>query len=155
MVVDGATAFVGSRERQSLETIAQAATLAKTDLTISASRAEKNKEAFSVRVGRISGAREGDTPDVWLAITETGLHMAVTSGENSGRELRHASVLRKLQKLGSMDMRKEDGLFVGQAVVSLESRWARPSLRAVAFLQERKSRRILGAVATNAGALGQ
>ena len=133
---------------------AASATLAKTDVTISASRREKNQEVFSVGVGKIQGAKEGDTADVWLAITETGLHMAVTSGENSGRELHHASVLRKLQKLGIVDMRNENGA-AAQTVVSLDRGWARSSLRAVAFLQERKSRRILGAAATTAGALNQ
>lgn len=155
MVVDGATGFIGSRARLSLQTIAQAAVQPKTEISIAASRAEKNKEALGVRVGRIIGAKKGETPEVWLAITESGLHMAVTAGENFGRELRHASVLRKLQKLGTADPQREDSAFETRAVASLDNRWVRSNLRAVVFVQERRSRRILGAAATSAGALGQ
>jgi hypothetical protein len=154
MIVDGTTGFVGSRARHSLQIIEQAAIPAKTDVSITASSAEKNKENLAVRAGQVVGAKDGDTPEVWLAITESGLHMAVTSGENSGRELRHASVLRRLQRLGAADPRNAGTSFALQRVVSLDSRWIRSNLRAVVFVQERKSKRILGAAATMPGAIG-
>lgn len=155
MIVDGTTGFIGSRARQSLQIIEQAAIPAKTDVSITASTAEKNKENLAVRVGQVVGAKDRDTPEVWLAITESGLHTAVTSGENSGRELRHASVLRRLQRLGAADPRAKGTSFALQRVVSLDSRWIRPNLRAVVFVQERKSKRILGAAATMPGAIGR
>lgn len=155
MVVDGTTAFIGSRERQSLQSIAQAANNRKAEVDVSVLRTEKNKEAFTVRVGTLAGSSDGDTPEVWLAITETGLQMAVKSGENAGRELHHASVLRKLQKLGVADPNNNDASFAGQPVLSLGNQWARPNLRAVVFVQEKKTRRIIGAAVTKVGALNQ
>lgn len=155
MVVDGAAGLIGSREREGLQAIARAVALPKTEISISPLRSENNKETFSIRVAKLQGAKQGDPAEVWLAITETGLHMAVTAGENSGRELRHASVLRKLQKLGTADARSENSSFAAEPLISFDSHWVRANLRAVAFVQEKKARRILGAATTTPGALNQ
>jgi len=68
----------------------------------------------------------------------------VTRGENAGEDLRHAAVVRSMRKIGEA---KADGetSFTGDANVPLPKEWKRENLRAVAFVQEKKSRRILGA----------
>jgi hypothetical protein len=86
---------------------------------------------------------------VWLAVTETGLHSAVTRGENAGRELRHAAVVRALRKIGSADRGKELS-FTGEPTIKLDHAWNRQNLRIVVFVQENHSRYILGSAAAPA-----
>jgi hypothetical protein len=81
---------------------------------------------------------------VWLAITETGLHSAVTRCENAGEDLHHAAIVRFLRKIGEAKGDHEPS-FAGDATVPLKKAWKHENLRAVVFVQEKKSRRILGA----------
>src|SRR6266436_6157706 len=85
-----------------------------------------------------------DAAEVWLAITETGLHSAVTRGENAGEDLQHAAVVRSMSKIGEAKAEGETS-FARVATVPLQKEWKRENLRAVLFVQEKKSRRILGA----------
>ena len=147
MVVDGTTELVGSREREARQGIERAARQAKTAVTIAADGDEKaGSRKFNVQVGRLAGAVSGDSAEVWLAVTETGLHSAVTRGENAGEDLHHAAVVRTLRNLGSATQNKEVS-FAREAGVPVNSSWKRENLRVVVFVQERKSRRILGAAA--------
>lgn len=145
LVVNGHTELVGSREGQARQVIEAAAAVAKTDISVTPAQSDKHNAArFDVSVGKIVSGAAGDAPEVWLAITEAGLHSAVTRGENSGKELNHASVVRVLRKIGTADQRK-DSSFSKNVAVGLDSGWKRQNLRAVVFVQERKSRQILGA----------
>jgi hypothetical protein len=76
---------------------------------------------------------------VWAAVTESGLSVDVKRGENAGRTLRHAPVVRGLVRLGTLP---SQGPLT--AKVPLEAGWKRDRLRAVAFVQERGTRRTLG-----------
>ncbi len=145
IVVNGHTEFVGSREGQARQVIEQAAAATKTDVSVTSTPSEKHNAArFDVSVGKVVPAAAGDAPEVWLAITEAGLHSAVTRGENSGKEVAHASIVRVLHKIGTADQNK-DSSFSKNVTVGLDSGWKRQNLRAVVFVQERKSRQILGA----------
>jgi hypothetical protein len=148
MVIDGRAEFVGSREPQALQVVEEAAARTKTHVSITPQRAEnEGRQQFAVSVARLTGNTVGDTPEVWLAITEAGLHSAVTRGENAGEDLHHASVVRAMRKMGVADKNQESS-FSGDLSVTLERTWKRQNLRAVAFVQEKKSRQILGAAAT-------
>jgi hypothetical protein len=145
IVVNGHTELVGSREQQARQVIEQAAAAPKTDVSVTPAQSDKHNAArFDVSVGKIVRGAAGDAPEVWLAITEAGLHSAVTRGENSGKELKHASVVRVLRKIGTADQNK-DSSFSRNVSVGLGSGWNRQNLRAVVFVQERKNRQILGA----------
>ena len=147
MVVDGTAEFVGSREREARQTIEQAARQAKANVSISANGDETGaSRKFNVQVGRLASAAAGDTPEVWLAVTETQLHSSVTRGENAGEDLHHAAVVRTLRRLGSAAPNK-DVSFAGETNVSIASSWKQENLRVVVFVQEKNSRRILGAAA--------
>jgi hypothetical protein len=147
MVVDGTTEFVGSRERQARQSIEQAARQAKAPVNIVGDGNETGgSRKFNVQVGKLAGAAVGDTPEVWLAMTETQLHSNVTRGENAGEDLHHAAVVRTLRRLGSAAANK-DVSFTGEASVSANGSWKRENLRVVVFVQEKNSRRILGAAA--------
>ena len=156
MVVNGSTEFVGSRIRQGGEAIESAARQTTTALSVSArSMPSKRAAEVTVKVLNLEGSRQNDQPEVWLAVTETGLHTAVQGGENSGEDLHHAAVVRKLQRLGSAAPRS--GAAAGEmpvfssVKVSLDSGWKRENLRIVAFVQERHSLRIIGAAQTALG----
>ena len=97
---------------------------------------------FEVHVGNLPGTR--DKADVWLAVTEDGLHSDVEAGENKGKMLEHASVVRTLQKIGSTPANGGTS-FVANPQIKLKSNWKKENLRVVVFVQDRKSWRIVGA----------
>lgn len=146
MVIDGSTGLVGSRAEESGQRIEEAATRAKVPVTVAIGPAEKkNRAEIQVQVGPLAAAdNPKDYMEVWLAIIESGLHSAVKGGENDGRDLYHAPVLRKLQKLGVAFHGTERG-FAGTTSVSLDRKRNTGNLRVVAFVQERRSKRVLGA----------
>jgi hypothetical protein len=144
MVVDGQFEFVGSRSDEAKQTIATAATHARA--AVSVIRGPGNLVGggdWVVSVGRLAPGSQ-DTAEVWLAVTETRLRSNVEAGENAGRDLLHAAVVRQLTKLGVADGRKEEA-FAGTAKINLRSGWKKENLRVVVFVQEKNSRHILGA----------
>ena len=102
--------------------------------------------SFKVSFGKLSNLAPGDTAEVILAITESGLHSSVKAGENSGEELHHSPVVRELKVIGVLRKNGEEG-FLGEPAVKLDAKWNLANLRAVVFVQEKKNRRILGAAA--------
>jgi hypothetical protein len=148
MVVNGQTGFVGSREAEAKRVLEERAKEAKTEVRLTLEKSTDDKERFTVRAGKVTGASPDDTPEVWLAITETGLHSVVTRGENAGEDLHHAAVVRALRKIGVANAKDAETSFRGEASVSFETGWKRENLRAVVFVQEKKNRRIVGAAET-------
>ncbi|HYL86652.1 MAG TPA: DUF1223 domain-containing protein [Candidatus Angelobacter sp.] len=144
MVVDGSVEFVGSLAQQALKFISEAAQRPKTAVTLSQGNAAKpEKGDFSVSVGKLPGAA-GGSADVWLAITESGLHSDVKGGENVGHDLHHAAIVRAMRQIGEAKG-AGDTSFTGSATISLRKEWKRENLRAVVFVQEKKTLRIIGA----------
>jgi hypothetical protein len=145
MVVDGSVEFSGGRSQEAQKSIAEAATQTKASVTLSqGSSGKPGTENFSVQVGRLSPSAKGGAAEVWLAITETGLHSSVTRGENAGHELRHAAIVRSMRKIGDAKVDAE-AAFSGNVTVSLRKEWKPENLKAVVFVQEKKSLKILGA----------
>ena len=145
MVVDGQTEFVGSQRAIARQAIARAAAAPKAELLLATTEGS-GPHVASVEV-TVSGLAElgvvGEV-DRWLAVTEEGLETDVRSGENARRRLRHAAVVRRLEPIETLPNPTPDRFTVATQV-SLEPDWQIESLRLVAFLQERKSRRVLGA----------
>jgi len=77
-------------------------------------------------------AAAGNGAAVMLAITEDNLSTRVGAGENNGRELRHAAVVRELRRLGVI----QNGNFAATVPLVLEKEWKRSDLRAVIFVQQ-------------------
>jgi hypothetical protein len=145
MVVDGTAGFVGSKGGAARQEIEKAAAMKKARVEISlVSPVQNNSAAFKISVEKLSSAAPKDTAEVILAITEGGLHTSVKGGENVGKELQHSPVLRELKVIGAMGKNAQEG-FAAQPVVKLDSKWNVENLRAVIFVQEKKSRRILAA----------
>jgi hypothetical protein len=144
MVVDGAQGFTGSRGPLAKAAVEKAASEKKAAVEIGEVSPPQGKAvALKISVGQLSNASPNDTAQVLLAITETGLHMAVKDGENAGHELQHSAVLREMKVIGVAGKNGKE--FSAQPTVKLDSDWKLANLRAVVFVQEKKSRRVLGA----------
>jgi hypothetical protein len=147
MVVDGTTGFVGSRGGTAQQEIAKAATNRKARVEISQVSPVENKSvALKVSIEKSLSVGPKDTAEVIVAITESGLRSSVKGGENNGRELQHSPVLREFRVIGAVGKSGEEG-FAAQPSMKLDAKWSTANLRAVVFIQEKKSRRILGAAA--------
>jgi len=145
MVVDGSVEVGGNRREQAWKSISDAAQRAKTAVSVSEGTSEKRgAEGFTISVGKLADDGKSGTAEVWLAITESGLHSAVTGGENAGHELRHAAIVRAMRKIGEAKG-GGDVSFSGNATLALRSEWKREKLHAVVFVQEKKSLKIVGA----------
>jgi hypothetical protein len=83
----------------------------------------------------------GERPKVLLAITEDGLSTAVGKGENGGRTLHHAAVVRQLQELGSA----RNGQFEANVDLAMHSDWNPAKLKVVVLVQQPGTGKILGA----------
>ncbi|MGH9731695.1 MAG: DUF1223 domain-containing protein [Candidatus Acidiferrales bacterium] len=146
MVVDGQTQFVGNNGREAQASIEKAVHEPETNITVTEGKQDpKDSGDFEVSVGQLEGNTARDTAEVWLAVTEDGLHSSVTRGENAGHVLNHAAVLRSLRKIGVAQAKGGNASFAGEARVKFKSDWKRENLRVVVFVQEKKSRKILGA----------
>jgi hypothetical protein len=90
---------------------------------------------------RISVTGMTGRPDaaVVLAVVEDGLSSQVTKGENAGRTLRHTAVVRALREVGRIPSGAAD--WTAEVPVKTDLSWKDPRL--VAFVQERRSRRVL------------
>ena len=142
MVVDGRTAFVGSRPIAAREAIVAARRAPKATLTIEATGVAEGTLLIDGVVEQVPPTTEA--PDVWVAVTESPITTDVTRGENASRTLTHTGVVRSLTWLGSLP-RPTRPSYTVEGRVRLRPTWRREHLHLVVFLQEPQGRRILGA----------
>lgn len=137
MVVDGAAELIGSDEREARRAIEKAAERSHLPLRVTARAA-----GGVVRLSMDAPSRPADTEpiDILVALAEDGLTSVVKRGENGGRTLDHVAVVRRVEKTGALDA----DAFVAQGEWRLDPSWRRANLRAVAWLQGRKSHRVYG-----------
>jgi hypothetical protein len=135
MVVDGTQEFVGSNAGQAQRAISDAASQPEIAV-IKLSAAGADQLSIDVKAPTAAGDAA-----VLLAITEDNLSTNIGSGENNGRTLHHAAVVRELRSLG----RLHDGSFQASIPIKLEKDWKREDLRAVVFVQKGDAGKIQGA----------
>ena len=80
---------------------------------------------------------------VLLAVTEDGLSTQVGNGENDGKTLHHAAVVRELRELGSLDKSRLETT----ANVSPHKDWSLAEVKVAVLVQDQGSGTILGAAA--------
>ncbi len=148
LVVDGQSQFVGNNPHQAKLEIEKAARAAKTHVAITAAQSDSKGSLFHVSVGKLVGGTPGDIAEIWLAVTEDGLHSSVSRGENAGHVLQHVATLRSLQRIGVADANAASVSFSGDPVVKFNSHWNIGKLHVTIFVQKKKSREILGAAST-------
>jgi hypothetical protein len=148
-IVDGRGQTSGNDVAGTVALIAKAAQEPQTEVSVAAGNPDgKNAQEFAVSVGKLADATPGKTEEIWLAVTEDGLHSSVSAGENAGHELYHAAVLRSLTKIGDANAAAATNSFSGDPRVKFNSHWERQNLRVVVFVQEKQTKRILGAAET-------
>ncbi len=133
IVVDGAFGFVGSNRAKANEVIAKSAV--QTNGTVEL-KIEGDK--LKVVISDLSGNADAS---VYLAVTENGLSNRVSSGENSGSTLEHASVVRELNQIGNTRGKQVGGSF--DTTLPTNSNWKSENVRYVVFVQERSTLKIL------------
>jgi hypothetical protein len=140
MVVDGREQLNGSDEAAARLALGAAAVRPHLPLRIDA-----RARGTSVRMAIDLPAAPADAEpiDVLVALTEDGLTNEVRRGENSGRTLSHVAVVRTLQQLGSLDR----DTFVADGQLKLEPAWKVSGMRAVTWLQGRRTRHVYGTAA--------
>jgi hypothetical protein len=149
MIVNGQAEFVGNDGNRAIQEIGRAAQAQSTMVELKAAVNGPDRDLVDLSV-QITNPQTGKVrnSNVYLAVTENDLSSNVLHGENSGRLLRHAPVVRSFGVIGKMDSRGSNG---GQITntLRLPHEWKRENLRAVVFVQERDSYRITGAAVTD------
>jgi hypothetical protein len=146
LVIDGRFQEVGSDVNAVRRAIARAAQEAKAKVVVTAQLDDAGHVRVEVQVSTPPRAVMGERADVIVALTEDQLASDVQRGENRGRVLKHAAVVRSLTALGSL---VPPNAFSGSTSIPTSPSWASTNLTAVAFVQERQSRRIFGAGSAN------
>jgi hypothetical protein len=100
MIVDGLQQFVGNDTSHALRAIAGAAQTSKLELTLSTITYDGAHLLGSVSCAPRPGSLPGG--DIYAAVVQSTATTQVRSGENGGRTLHHASVVRTLQRIGSL-----------------------------------------------------
>jgi hypothetical protein len=141
MVVDGRAQIVGSDATAARHAIERAAAAEHASVTLRIDAESERAIAVTVSVAGMQRPGRGDRADVQVAITEDGVVSEVKRGENHGRTLTHAAVVRSMTTIGQVGA---DGAATARAEIPLGADWRRDRLKAVAFVQEQRGRAILG-----------
>jgi hypothetical protein len=145
MVVDGQTAFVGSDLEAARRAIERAAGLPHGVVRMEIDTSVRNRVAITVTPGNLRASPD-DHADIVVALIEDGLQTEVKRGENKGRTLTHAAVVREM-----VTARAADDGGAARVVITIAQDWRRERMRAVVFVQERTSRRVLATASAPLG----
>lgn len=135
LVIDGRAECIGSDAAAARRAIARAASAAHgtVRLTVVGDRARVEIDGLAQKAT--------DRADVVLAVTEDRLRSDVTRGENHGRTLTHAAVVRRMEKIGEAI----GGAATVDHVLTLAPDWQRDRLHVVVFVQQRHAGEVLAA----------
>jgi hypothetical protein len=142
-VVDGRLERVGSDISAVHRAIKQAAQAPKAAVDVAAVRADDRDLHVDLHVNVPASLTLRESADVLVAIAEDNLATEVRRGENGGRTLRHSAVVRSLTTVGTLSAHERT--WSTSASLPIAPEWKPANLRVISFLQERASRRIVGA----------
>jgi hypothetical protein len=151
MIVDGTSEFVGSDSVKALAGIKDAASKPKSAVDIVVTSIEPSQIKLRLSVPDSAQPTKDQTADALVALTEDDLTSDVNRGENAGRKLHHAAVVRQLKVAASATGPTKFTKDI-EITISLDKSWEPRNLKAVAFVQDRGSRQILAAGAVSAQA---
>jgi hypothetical protein len=148
MIVDGTDQFAGNDVVHALRAIAQAASTPKLTLSLSQLTVDGNRIAGQVRVPRPAASRRKSAPvraDVYAALVQSVTSTQVLAGENVGQTLHHVSVVREMQRIGSLAQAASTRLKFSLGA-PLDA--ASADLRVVVFVQRAGQGAVLGATSS-------
>jgi hypothetical protein len=149
LVIDGRFECVGSDVAAIHHAITQAAAAPKAIVDVAIVRAHDRELAVTVHVDVPPTLTLRESVDVIVVVAEDNLVSNVRRGENGGRTLKHSAVVRSLTPVGALS--PHDRAWSTSASVVLEPDWQPANVRVVSVLQERGSRRIVGAGSSRLG----
>jgi hypothetical protein len=140
MIVDGTDQFVGNDAAHAVHAIQHAAQTPKVKLTLAQPLVDGRKVSAAVSS---PGPATNKKADLYAALVDPADTTEVHGGENGGRHLQHAGVVRSLQRVGKLK-----DLATGPVSFSLNAPAdAKPGeMRVVVFAQESGQGAVLGAV---------
>lgn len=143
IVVDGRQELVGNDGAGAKKAIARATEAPHGHIRIEAEPSGADGVTLSVSAADVPQPGRGDHDELVVAVTEDRLTSDVRRGENHGRVLSHAAVVRSLTSLG--EPKRTDGIARAEARLPIGANWRRENLKIVAFVQEARSRHIVAA----------
>jgi len=149
MVVDGRAELIGSDGKAARNAIKKAIKAPHGVVRLSIGPGARTQGAVqsiavTVTASDLPRLGPGDHADIVVAVTEDHLQSDVKRGENRGRKLTHAAVVRHMAIVGQA---RAGGVSSARTEVPLSPDWRRDALKVVAFVQEQRGRAILGAAA--------
>jgi hypothetical protein len=142
LIVDGRLEYVGSNGLDVRRALTAAAKLPKADVAVAGDLQGDGHVQIRVRIGLPVSLASHDDADVMVAITEDRILSSVNRGENKGKALRHAAVTRLLTSAGRL--KRHELVLSTDVLLPASDEWKPANLHAIAFVQERLSRHILG-----------
>lgn len=139
MIVDGRAEFIGSSDTDALRTIRGASQARKPAMQL----AWEKDDTLTIHIQPLTNAGQRDAQQLFLVVAENMLHSDVKRGENAGRALEHDGVVRQFLPLGKLN--DAPAGFSSTVSVHAAREWNRANLRAIVFVQERRSRHVLAA----------
>jgi hypothetical protein len=134
MVVDGAEQFVGSNRSQAAKAFKAAASSSKSEIKISA-HLDSGKVLAHLEIEPLSSKG-----DVMFAVAFDHAQSQVLRGENGGKHLEHAAVVKYLAKIGNV---KKGETFTKDLIIPVDG--PEQEYRVIAFVQQSGQGKILGA----------
>jgi hypothetical protein len=143
MVVDGTSEFVGSNSGLADKAFRKALGVPKLPVHLSSISADASNTLHAhLETGALDasfGAREAD---VYVAVALNRAESQVSAGENAGHRLAHVSVVKSLTKVGAL---KQGQVLAQDVQLKLGPGSDSSGLRLIAFVQEPRQGRVLGA----------
>lgn len=142
LVVAGRIDALGNDADAVRRALLDAAQEPRATIVVSASRAAHGQASVRVVVSQMPAQAASSTIEVVVAVVEDGLVTEVPRGENARKRLRHDAVARALGPIGSLLPSSSGGEF--NRLVDVAGAGASRPLRVIAFLQDRKTRAVVG-----------
>ena len=143
LVVDGAVECVASDERAVRAALREAARQPKGTVLLASAVTSNTSATLQIHWTIPANVPSRSNADLIVALTEDDLSTQVLRGENRGRQLAHSAVVRSLVTVGHARVNEHEASVT--TTVTLDPHWSAAHLRAVGFIQEHNSRRIVAA----------
>lgn len=143
MVVDGTSEFVGSNSDLADKTFRKAMSVPKLPVHLSSVSADASNTLHAhLEIGALDAPLGSREADVYVAVALNRAESQVSAGENSGHRLAHVSVVKSLTKVGAL---KQGQVLAQDVQLKLGPGSDSSGLRLIAFVQEPRQGRVLGA----------
>jgi hypothetical protein len=144
IVVDGTSEFVGSNSGLADKAFRKALGVPKLPVRLSSISADASNTLHAhLETGTLDASFGSREAEVYVAVALNRAESQVSAGENAGHRLAHVSVVKSLTKVGAL---KQGQVLAQDVQLKLGPGSDANGLRLIAFVQEPRQGRVLGAV---------